>query len=86
MAGPRICRSPCRNAPQGGKDEPAEGPPRAPTKSSNTSTPFPAVFRTSTPIPAPAPTPSSTNELFKRFMKAYLKSNQGPSQPLAERK
>ena len=80
-----TCRSPRRNPSQGGEDEPAEGPPEAPTKDSNTPTLSPAVSRTPTPVPAPAPAPPSGDELFKQFMKAYLKSNQGPTQPLAER-
>ena len=36
--------------------------------------------------PAPAPVSVPTNELFKKFIKAYLESNQGLKQPLAERK
>ena len=39
-----------------------------------------------TPVPAPALVPVTTNELFKCFMKAYLKSNQEPKQLLAEYK
>ena len=37
-------------------------------------------------IPAPTPAPVTTNELFKKFMKAYLKTNQGLRQPPMERK
>ena len=41
------------------------------------------------PIPAPvltlAPALPSLDELFRDFMKAYLESNRGPKQPLAER-
>ena len=85
MAGPRTCPSPRHNPLQGGKDELAEGPPGAPTEGSNIPTPSLAVFRTLTPVPVPAPAPPSTNELFKQFMKAYLESHLGPSQPLAER-
>ena len=80
MAGPRSRRSPRRNLPLGGEDELVGGPPGAPTKGSHTSTHFPAVSWASTLAPP------STNELFKQFMKAYLESNQGPSQPLEERK
>ena len=32
-----------------------------------------------------ASAPTLTDELFKKFMKAYLESNQGPRQPPAER-
>ena len=78
MVGPRTPRNPCRNPPLGGKDELTEGPLRAPPKGSNTSTHFLAVSRALTLAPP------STNELFKQFMKAYLKSNQGPSQPPEE--
>ena len=37
-----------------------------------------------TPVPAPTPAPVAIDELFKKFMKAYLKINQGPRQSLAE--
>ena len=37
-------------------------------------------------VSAPTPAPAATNDLFKQFMKAYLKLNQGPRQPLAEYK
>ena len=37
-------------------------------------------------ISALTPAPVPINKLFKHFMKAYLESNQGPRQPLAERK
>ena len=33
------------------------------------------------PVPAPTPVPAATNELFKKFMKAYLETNQEPRQP-----
>ena len=79
MAEPRTRRSSHRNPPLGGEDELARGPPGAPTEDSNTPTHFPAVSR------APTPAPPSINELFKRFMKAYLEFNQGPSQPPEER-
>ena len=86
MAGPRTCHSPPCNPSQGGEDEPAKGPPRAPTEGNNTSTLFLAISRTPTLVPAPTPALPSTNELFKQFIKTYLESNQGPSQPLVERK
>ena len=77
MAGPCSCRSPRRNPPPDGEDE--GGPPGAPTEGSHTPTHSPAVSR------APTPAPPSNDELFKRFMKAYLESNQGPNQPPEER-
>ena len=33
------------------------------------------------PVPAPTPAPVASEELFKKFMKAYLETNQGPRQP-----
>ena len=33
---------------------------------------------------APTPAPTATDDLFKKFMKAYLETNQGPKQLLAE--
>ena len=32
-------------------------------------------------VPAPSSAPFATDELFKKFMKAYLETNQGPRQP-----
>ena len=78
MAGPRTRRSPHRNPPPGGEDEVAGGPPGAPTEVNNTPTYSPAVSW------APTPAPPSTNELFKWFIKTYLESNQGLSQPAEE--
>ena len=86
MTGPCIRRSPCRNPPQGGKNEPVEGPPGAPTKGSNIPIPSSAVSWTPTPVPTLASALLSTDESFKQFMKAYLESNQRLNQPLAERK
>ena len=80
MAGPRTRRSPRRNPPPGGEDELAGGPPGAPTEGSHTPTHFPAVSW------APTPAPPFNDELFKRFIKAYLESNQGPSQSPKEHK
>ena len=79
MVGLRTCRSPRRNPPLGGEDELTGGPPGAPTKSSHTPTHSPTVSW------APTPALLSTDKLFKQFMRAYLESNQGPSQPLEER-
>ena len=75
MAEPHTCRSPCHNPPPGGENELAGGLPRALIEGSNTPTHSLAVSRALTPAPP------STNKLFKRFIKAYLESNQGPSQP-----
>ena len=72
--------SPRHNPPPGAEDELVGDPPGAPNKGSNTPTHFPGVSW------APTLVSPSTNELFKQFMKAYLKSNQGPSQPPEERK
>ena len=54
MARPPARRSPRRNPPPTGEDEPA-GP--APTEGSDIYTPAPAVSRALTPAPAPAPAP-----------------------------
>ena len=80
MARPRTCRSLCHNLPPGSEDKLTEGPPRVPNEGSNTPTHSSTVFC------APTSAPPSTDELFKQFMKAYLESNQGPKQPLKERK
>ena len=80
MAGSCTCHSPRHKPTPGSEDKLARGPARAPTKGNNTLTHSPAISW------APTPAPPSTNELFKRFIKAYLESNQGPSQPPAERK
>ena len=79
MAGPRTRRNLRCNPPLGGEDELVGGLTGVPTKGSNTPTHSPAVSW------APTPAPPSTDELFKRFMKAYLESNQGPSQLPEER-
>ena len=87
------CRFPCRNPPPTDlvEDELARDPgPDRGLHSGNTS---PAPSRNPTPgpvqvpalIPALAPTPAPTNELFKKFMKAYLESNQRPRPPPVER-
>ena len=49
-------------------------------------TPGPKLVPAPIPAPIPALAPPSSNELFRQFMKAYLESNQGLRQPLAERK
>ena len=56
MTGPRTRHSPRRNLPLDGEDELAGNPPGAPTKNSNTPTPFPPVSRAQIPADAPAPT------------------------------
>ena len=80
IAGPHTCHSLCHNPPSGGDDELARDLPGTSTKGNNTPTHSPVVSWASTS------TPSSTDELFKQFMKAYLKSNQRPSLPPEERK
>ena len=91
------CRSPCWNPlpTDSIEDEFARDP--GLVRGSYSGSTSPAPSRNPTPGPdefpalilalAPAPTPAlaPTNELFKKFMKAYLKSNQGPKQPLTER-
>ena len=59
MARPRACHSPCQNLPPTSKDELARA---APTEGNGTPTPTLAVV------------PNPDNELFKQFMKAYLKA------------
>ena len=51
MARPPACRSPHQNPPPTGKNKPAS---LAPTKGSDTYTPFPAVSHTLTPAPPAA--------------------------------
>ena len=89
--GSHPCRSPRRNLPplDPVEDELARepGPVEGPHSGSNS----PALSCNPTPgpelvlAPVPTPAPLSFNELFKQFMRAYLKSNQGPRQPPAER-
>ena len=62
------------------------GPHSGSTSSTLSRNPTPSPDQVSALIPTPAPAPISTNELFKKFMMAYLESNQGPKQPPAERK
>ena len=94
--GSRPCCSPCQNFPPLDlvEDELAKKPgPVWGSYSGNTSpalfcnpTPGPKLVPALNPAPVPAPAPFSFNKLFKQFMRAYLESNQGPRQPLAERK
>ena len=72
----RPRRFPYQNLPPG-----SAFPFSGPTPSYNL-TPAPAPVLT--PVPSPIPTPAATDELFKTFIKAYLKSNQGSRQLLAE--
>ena len=79
MAGPRSRRSPRRNPPPGGEDELAGGLPGAPTKGSNTPTPYPPVFWAQTPADAPTPTlaplkDTYTNVDLQRLSKLALES------------
>lgn len=69
MARSRIYRSPYHNPPPSSKNELVGGPLRVSTKGSNSYTPTPALA------------PSSTNELFKQFMKTYLEAETRPAQP-----
>ena len=73
MAGARTCYSSCHNPPLNGKDELVGGPPGAPTKDSNTPTPFPLVSWAQTPALTPAPPQvlSSTKELCQQLLKTY---------------
>ena len=41
-------------------------------------TPGPKLVSALIPAPVPAPAPLFSDELFRQFMRAYLKSNQGP--------
>ena len=52
---------------------------------SRNSTSGPKLVLALIPAPFPPPALSSSNELFKQFIRAYLESNQGPRQPPAER-
>ena len=93
--GSRPCYSPRRNLPINPiKDELARNP--GPVRGLYSDSTSPALFCNPTPGPKlvfalnpasiPVPAPPSSNELFKQFMRAYLESNQGPRQPLVERK
>lgn len=90
MAGPRTCRSPCGNPCQKplpiGKDELAEGAQEAPTDNSGTPVPTSrTLILASTPVLTPSSAPASTNELFKKFMKACLENQtQAPAPSQAE--
>ena len=85
-------RSPCRNPPPTNpvEDEFARdpGPDRGPYLGSTSPAPSRNATLSSVQvlalIPAPAPALAPTNELFKKFMKAYLESNQGPRPPPEE--
>ena len=86
-------RSPRRNPPPTDpvEDElardpgPDGGPHSGSTSPAPSRNPTPGPVQVPALIPAPAPAPVSTDELFKKFMKAYLESNQGPKPPPAER-
>ena len=73
MAGPHARRSLRRNPPPINKDELAGA---APTESSGMPRPTPVVSCVPTPafVTTPAAAPSLDNELFKQFMKVYLKA------------
>ena len=86
-------RSPCWNPPPTNpmEDELARDP--GPGGGPHSGSISPAPSRNPTPgpvqvpalIPALAPAPAPTDELFKKFMKAYLELNQGLKPPPAER-
>ena len=92
-----LCRSPHWNPPPTDQveDELARDP--GPVGGLHSGSTSPALSRNPTLGPdqvpalipatasAPAPAPAPTNELFKKFMKAYLELNQGPRQPPEER-
>ena len=73
MARPLARRSPRRNPSPAGEDELASV---VPTEGSGTPIPNPVVSRARTPAPATALAAalSSDAELFKQFIKAYLKA------------
>ena len=94
--GSRPCCSPRRNPPliDPMEDElardpgPVGGPHSVSTSPNSSRNPTPGPDQLPDLISAPAPVPNlapaPTNELFKKFMKAYLESNQGPRQPPME--
>ena len=69
MAGACIRCSLYRNLSPGGKDERVKGLPGAPTKGSNTLTPFPPVSQAQTLTPPLVL--SSTKELCQQLLKTY---------------
>ena len=78
MAGPRTCRSPCRNPPPVSQDELAGAAPGALTNDSGTFSYTLAVSRVPTPAPAPPPAPAKlvakyTNADLQRATKLALK-------------
>lgn len=77
ITGSRVCQSFCQNPLDSGKDEFTEG---ALTKSSNIYICILATLHTLTPTSISALL--FTNELFKKFMKVYLK-NQNQAQLFA---
>ena len=54
------------------------------TSSAPSCNPIPGLDQVPAWILASAFAPAPINKLFKKFMKAYLESNQGPGQPLVE--
>ena len=91
--GSRPCHSPCRNSPpidpvedEIARDPGPVGDPHSGSTSlvlsyNPTSGPELVPALIPAPVPTPTPAPVATNELFKKFMKAYLETNQGPRQP-----
>ena len=81
MVEPRTHHSPHRNPPPGREDDLARDPRGAPTKGSNTPTPFPPTSRAQTPTSTQAFAPPFNEGLFQHFMKAYLENqNQNQTQ------
>ena len=95
--GSHPCRSPRQNPPPINpvEDELARDPGSVGGPNSGSTSPAPSRNPTPgpdlvpalipAPIPAPTPAPVASDELFKKFMKAYLETNQGPKQPERER-
>ena len=92
LGGSRPRRSPRRNPPpiDPVEDELARDPGSVGGPNSGSTSPAPSRNPTPgpdlvpalipAPIPAPTPAPVASDELFKKFMKAYLETNQGPKQ------
>ena len=86
LGGSRFCHSPCRNLPSLDpvEDEFTRDPGLAESSHSGntfiapsynpTPGPAPVLALILAPVLAPAPAPAATNNLFKQFIKAYLKS------------
>lgn len=82
MIGSQTCCSPCRNSLliNFGNNELASAPLEAFSKSSGSQAPFPyaSTLRPTPNIALASVIPSTNNELFKKFMKAYLRAQVQP--------